>query len=110
MMTAICPELPDRSGLSAELKPRLESGSSLTAIKLPELSALELEKHVSVPEAAEIKGISPDTFKRHYPHLIRKQSPRRNTVKLRDLLSEHRARQDEQAGDGRWEVTATPAE
>ena len=73
-MAIICPELPGRSGLST--------------IKLPELSALELEKHVSVPEAAAIKGISSDTFKRHYLHLIRKQSPRRNTVKLRDLLSE----------------------
>jgi hypothetical protein len=51
-------------------------------------SWIELEKHVSVPEAARIKGISPDTFKRHYSHLIRKPSPRRCTVKLRDLLSE----------------------
>lgn len=52
------------------------------------LSVLELEKHVSVPEAAKFKGISPDTFKRHYAHLIRKASPRRNVVKLRDLLAE----------------------
>ena len=59
--------------------------------KLPELSALELEKNVSVPEAAGIKGISPDTFKRYYSHLIRKQSPRRYTVKLRDLLKENTA-------------------
>jgi hypothetical protein len=49
---------------------------------------IELEKHVSVPEAAKIKGISPDTFKRHYSHLIRKPSPRRCTVKLRDLLTD----------------------
>jgi hypothetical protein len=41
-----------------------------------------------VPEAARIKGISPDTFKRHYSHLIRKPSPRRCTVKLRDLLAD----------------------
>jgi hypothetical protein len=39
-----------------------------------------------VPEAAKIKGISPDTFKRHYAHLIERTSPRRNTVKLRKLL------------------------
>jgi hypothetical protein len=57
----------------------------------PSLSALELEKHVSVPEAAKLKGISPDTFKRHYGHLIRKTSPRRNTVKMRDLLTEDNA-------------------
>ena len=46
------------------------------------LSALELERHVSVPEAAKYKNISPDTFKRHYAHLIRQISPRRNAVKL----------------------------
>jgi hypothetical protein len=58
---------------------------------LPTLTALDLERHISVKEAAEIKGISPDTFKRHYPHLIEKTSPRRNTVKLRKLLSEDNA-------------------
>jgi hypothetical protein len=58
---------------------------------LPKLSALELERHISVPEAAKIKGISPDTFKRHFGHLIRKPSPRRATVKLRDLLAEDAA-------------------
>jgi hypothetical protein len=58
--------------------------------KLPELSALDLEKTVTVPTAAEIKGVSYDTFKRHYSHLIRKLSPRREGVKLRDLLSEQR--------------------
>jgi hypothetical protein len=61
---------------------------SVTATKLPELSALDLEKHVSVLEAAEFKNISIDTFKRHYSHLIRKVSPRRDAVKLRDLLQE----------------------
>jgi hypothetical protein len=53
---------------------------------LPSLSALELERHISVPEAAALKGISPDTFKRHYRAIIRHPSPRRSTVKLRDLL------------------------
>jgi hypothetical protein len=52
----------------------------------PELSALELERHISVPEAAAQKGVSEDTFRRHYGHLIRKVSPRRCTVKVRDLL------------------------
>jgi hypothetical protein len=51
------------------------------------LSALELERHISVPEAARLKNISPDTFKRRYARLIRRVSPRRNAVKLRDLLS-----------------------
>ena len=65
------------------------AGSSSAASEAA--SWIELEKHVSVPEAARIKGISPDTFKRHYSHLIRKPSPRRCTVKLRDLLSDESA-------------------
>jgi hypothetical protein len=48
---------------------------------------LELERHISVPEAARLLAISPDTFKRHYGRLIKKISPRRNVVKLRDLLA-----------------------
>jgi hypothetical protein len=72
-MTIIRPEVTGRSGLSA--------------IRLPELSALDLERHVSVPEAAELRGISTDTFKRHFAHLIRKVSPRREAVRLRDLLT-----------------------
>jgi hypothetical protein len=61
---------------------------SVTTTKLPELSALDLEKHVSVPTAAEYLNISVDTFKRHHSQLIRKVSPRREAVKLRDLLTE----------------------
>jgi hypothetical protein len=41
-----------------------------------------------VPAAAELKNISVDTFKRHYQHLIKKVSPRRDAVRLRDLLTE----------------------
>ena len=61
---------------------------NLTTAKLPKLSALDLEKHVSVPAAAELKNISVDTFKRHYQHLIKKVSPRRDAARLRDLLQE----------------------
>jgi hypothetical protein len=60
----------------------------MALISLPVLSALDLERHISVLEAAHIKGVSPDTFRRHFPHLIRKISPRRNAVRLRDLLAE----------------------
>ena len=86
------------SGIRPEVTGRCAGTSSARAgvghnrgPPLPSLSALDLEKHVSVPEAAALKGISPDTFKRHYSHLIRKPSPRRSTVKLRDLLSEESA-------------------
>jgi len=74
-MTIIRPEVTGRS-------------SGLSAIQLPTLSALDLERHVSVPAAAEIKNVSVDTFRRHYSHLIKKVSPRRDAVKLRDLIQE----------------------
>jgi hypothetical protein len=54
---------------------------------LPQLTALDLEKNVDVDTAAEIKGLSYSTFKRHYSHIIQKVSPRREAVKLRTLLS-----------------------
>jgi hypothetical protein len=52
-----------------------------------QFSALELETIISVPKAAKIRGVSHDTFKRHYGDLIRKLSPRRQGVKLRDILT-----------------------
>jgi hypothetical protein len=60
---------------------------SKDAIELPTLTAIDLERHISVDEAAGLKNVSPDTFKRRYSRIIRKVSPRRNAVKLRDLLA-----------------------
>ena len=71
-MTVIRPELTGRSGFGA----------------LPQLTAVDLERHVSVPEAANIKNVSPWTFRKHYAHLIRRVSPRRFAVRLRDLLAD----------------------
>ena len=51
------------------------------------LSAIELESRVSVPKAAAIKGISEDTFRRHYAHLIEQASPRRQVVKLKHVIA-----------------------
>jgi hypothetical protein len=66
---------------------RCEARQMSNTVSPTALSSIELERHISVPEAAKFKGISPDTFKRHYRHLIRKVSPRRNVVKVRDLLA-----------------------
>jgi hypothetical protein len=60
------------------------------SLNLPTLSPLDLERRISVPEAAKMKGLSPATFKRHYRHLIEKTGPRRNTVKIRKLLEDER--------------------
>jgi hypothetical protein len=88
-MTTVRPEVAgQRAGVASSATPSIghNRGPPLNDT-LPKLTALDLERHVSVPVAAEIKGISLDTFKRHYAHLIRKTSPRRNTVKVRDLLA-----------------------
>jgi hypothetical protein len=58
--------------------------------QLPQLNAYELEKHITIEEAAKILGIHGETFEATYPHLIRRVSPRCRRVKLRDLLSEQR--------------------
>jgi hypothetical protein len=62
-----------------------------TRPRLPELTAIELEKHVTVEAAAEILGVHVETFEAHYAHLIRKVSPRCRRVKLRELLQEDAA-------------------
>jgi predicted ArsR family transcriptional regulator len=57
------------------------------AIRYLELSPeQEKERRISVAQAAEIKGISEDTFRRHFTHLIEKTTPGRATVRLGDVL------------------------
>jgi hypothetical protein len=46
----------------------------------------ERRRRISVREAARLKGISEDTFKRHFGHQIEKLTPRRNVVRLGDVL------------------------
>lgn len=48
---------------------------------------LALRRKISVKEAAELNGISEDTFKRHYRHLIKDVSERRQAVELGDALA-----------------------
>jgi hypothetical protein len=56
----------------------------------PDLSALtplDLKKKVAPRVAAEWNDISEDTFRRHYPHLIRRISPRRDGVEVGEALA-----------------------
>jgi hypothetical protein len=46
----------------------------------------EKRRRISVAQAAWIKAISEDTFRRHYSHLIEQITPRRQAVKLGDVL------------------------
>ena len=50
------------------------------------LSPLELKRKITTKEAAELNGISEDSFKRHFQHLIRKIGPRRRAVELCDAI------------------------
>jgi mRNA-degrading endonuclease toxin of MazEF toxin-antitoxin module len=48
----------------------------------------EKRRRISVAQAAEIKNISEDSFRRHYAHLIEKTTPRRDTVQLGAVLED----------------------
>jgi hypothetical protein len=42
---------------------------------------------ISLKQAAEIKNLSEDSFRRHYGHLIVRTGPRRVGVRLGDVLA-----------------------
>ena len=48
---------------------------------------LELQRKIPVKEAAALNNLSEDTFRRRYPHLIKKVAPRRDAVTLGDALA-----------------------
>jgi hypothetical protein len=48
----------------------------------------ERRRRISVKQAAELKNISEDSFRRHFRHLIRQETPRRQTVALGDVLDD----------------------
>ena len=50
-------------------------------------SSIPLESSKGERNAEGITGLSRETLERRYPHLIRKPSPRRRTMKLRDALA-----------------------
>ena len=48
---------------------------------------LELERIVTLTEAHDLSGLSPDTWRRRYPQLILRLSPRRCGIKLKHVLN-----------------------
>jgi hypothetical protein len=46
----------------------------------------ELDRVVSLQQAARLMGISPDTIRRRHPDKILRLSPRRQGMRLRDAL------------------------
>jgi hypothetical protein len=57
------------------------------SLKPLELSPLELERIVSISEAARLRGVSPDTIRRHDRDKFIQLSPRRLGMRLRDVLA-----------------------
>jgi hypothetical protein len=48
---------------------------------------LALKQKIPVKKAASLNDMSEDSFRRHYSHLIKKVSPRRDVVELGDALA-----------------------
>ena len=48
---------------------------------------LALKQKIPVKKAAALNDMSEDSFRRHYAHLIKKISPRRDAVELGDALA-----------------------
>jgi hypothetical protein len=72
--------------------PRVVSGFPSVALgsataTFGNFTALELEKIIPVFEAAGLNNQHEDTFKRNFPHLIRKVGKRKTGVKLRDAIT-----------------------
>jgi hypothetical protein len=57
-----------------------------TRPKTTDLPPIERRKKLTVREAAKLNTLSEDTFRRHYGHLIKKISPRRDVVELGDAI------------------------
>jgi hypothetical protein len=54
---------------------------------LADLSPLERRRKIKVKEAAALNDLSEASFRRHYHHLIRKITPRRDAVELGDAIT-----------------------
>jgi hypothetical protein len=90
---------PDDSIVSAAargktIKPRRMRRPRIQRVTLPpvrgppsQLSAIELEKIVTLREAGEMLGLSYWSLWRHHRHLFRQLSPNRVGIKLRDLIA-----------------------
>jgi hypothetical protein len=61
--------------------------AQLGLLDLAQLTPLDLEKKITVEQAAGINSVHPDTFKRNHPHLVRKVGLRAERVKLGDAIN-----------------------
>lgn len=61
--------------------------AELASLDLANLTPLDLKRKIPVPEAAALNSMSPATFERNHPHLIRKVSKRLKAVELGDAIN-----------------------
>jgi hypothetical protein len=54
-------------------------------LKVP--PAFELDRMISIDEAAALAGLSRDSIRKHHRHLIRRLSPGRIGLRVRDVLA-----------------------
>jgi hypothetical protein len=74
--------MPDETAVAAPAAPQaLPPGS----FSVP--TAFDLERMLSINEAAVLVGLSPYSLRRHHRHLIRRLTPGRVGIRLRDVLS-----------------------
>lgn len=59
----------------------------MSAANIQMSDRLALRRKVSVKEAAALAAMSEKSFRRHYSHLIKQLSPRRQAVELGDALA-----------------------
>jgi hypothetical protein len=62
--------------------PRMKSRPDIS-----DLSPTERKRKISVAEAAEFNDVHEDTFRRNFPHLIRRIGKRRQAVELGDAIA-----------------------
>jgi hypothetical protein len=84
------PILRIKTTFPLEFEPTAQGFSVVTdlarALAVRELSPLELAQGISVPDAARLNNVAPATFKKAFPHLVRKIGLRREIVSLGDAL------------------------
>ena len=61
-------------------------GGMKTYAPTADLTPLDRQRRIKVKEAAAFNDLSEATFRRHFPHLIEKITPRRDAVKLGDAI------------------------
>jgi hypothetical protein len=64
----------------------MKTDPTISARSIAGLTPLERLRKIRVKEAAALNDLSEASFRRHYSHLVRKITPRRDAVELGDAI------------------------